>query len=636
MAELKFNQKELVNLEYSLSKEFISTNRVGGYMSSTITCCNTRKYHGLVVCPKNETDDENYVFLSSLDETVIQKNKEFNLAVHKFNDSYEPKGYKYLTDFFYSPTPTIVYRVGGVEMKKELLWLHNRRMLMIKYTLCEANSPTILRIKPFMAFRSVDALSKANMMVSGLSVPVKNGVKNKLYDGLPSLYFQLNTENEFVPAPDWYYDFEYPLEEKRGCEYREDLFTTGFFEFDIKPGQSVIMTCSFEEIDPNSMDEEFEKEICNRNKKTEFVPCLEHSARQFFITRNNTQEFIAGYHWYKERPRDLFIGIIGCALSQGLIDECVNTLDNQMSKLNNGLFSDKAVDTPLWFFVTLQNLVRVTSEENVWNKYSTYMKSILTAYKNGIHESGIVLHENGLVFAKKDNVALTWMDSYLNGIPVNERAGYQVEVNALWYNAVCFMLNLAGKFDDNEFVSEWKDSPELTKKSFLNMFWCDKGRYLVDSVYEGVKNTQIRPNQIIACGLSYIMLDDILVKEVIGSVEKHLLTPKGLRTLSPNDLMFKSECSGSIVDRNIAYHNGTVWSWLLLYYLVSIRKMHGDNYKQKVTGMIHNFEEDFCVHGIGTISEMCDGVPPYTVRGAVSFAMSVGAMLRMVEIAEYK
>lgn len=636
MAILKFNQNELVNLEYSLSKEFVSTNRAGGYMSTSVTCCNTRKYHGLVVCPKNESEDENFVFLSSLDETVIQRGKEFNLAIHKFNENFEPKGHKYLTDFFYSPTPTFIYRVGGVELKKELLWLHNHKRLLVRYTLCEAKSPTKIRLKPFMAFRSADSLSKANMLVSAVSLPIKNGVKNCLYEGFPNFYLQLNTPNEFVPAPDWYYDFEYPVENLRGYEYKEDLLSTGFFEFEIKTGQSVILACSFKEIDTDESAGQFERELSRRSQKTEFVPCLKHSARQFLVQRENDLEFVAGYHWLKERPRDLFIGISGSTLSQGLTDECIAVLHNQMKKLNDGLFSDEAVDTPLWFFVTLQNLVAATSERLVWINFSKHMKQILYAYRNSLEHKGIKMRENGLIHAKRDMQALTWMNGYYEGMPVTERAGYQVEVNALWYNAVSFALDLARKFDDEEFINDWKDVPALTKQNFVNMFWYDKGRYLVDSVYDGVSNYQIRPNQIIACGLPYTMLDDILTKEVINCVEKHLLTPKGLRTLSPNDPMFKSECVGSEPVRNLAYHNGTVWSWLLLFYLQSNRKVYGRKFTENAKEMIRNFEEDFFEYGIGTISEMCDAVPPYTKRGAVSFAMSVGTLLRMIEIANYK
>ncbi|MFI3262179.1 MAG: amylo-alpha-1,6-glucosidase [Rikenellaceae bacterium] len=636
MPLLKFNQNELVNLEYSLSKEFVSTNRAGGYMSTSVTCCNTRKYHGLVVCPKTDGEEENFVFLSSLDETVIQHEKEFNLAIHQFNDNYEPKGHKYLTDFYYSPTPTFIYRVGGVELKKELLWLHNHMRLLVRYTLCEANSATKLRIKPFMAFRSVDALSKANDKACGVSTPVKNGVKNCLYEGFPELFLQLDTPSEFLPAPDWYYDFTYPLEAERGYECQEDLLSTGYFEFDIKTGQSVILACSFKEIDIEESAGQFERELSRRTQKTEFEPCVRHSARQFITQRTDSLEFVAGYHWYKERPRDLFVSMSGCLISQGMTDESVAILINQMKKLNNGLFSDEAVDTPLWMFVTLQNLANATSERLVWINFAKHMKSIFYAYRDSLADKGISLHDNGLIYAKREGVALTWMNSYTYGKPVVERAGYQVEVNALWYNALCFTLSLAEKFNDLDFISDWKDVPRLTRRNFINEFWYDRGRYLADSVCDGVKNLQIRPNQIIACALQYSMLDSILSKEVITCVERYLLTPKGLRTLSPNDPMFKSECSGDSYTRNMAYHNGTVWPWLTLYYLVSNRKVYGDQYEAKAQEMINSFKEDFFEYGISTISEMCDAVPPYKKGGAVSFAMSVGALLRMIEIAGNK
>lgn len=636
MATLKFNQNELVNLEYSLAREFLSTNRAGGYMSSTITCCNTRKYHGLMVCPKSDENTENYVFVSSLDETIIQHGKQFNLALHKFKGgSYEPKGHKYITDFDYSPTPAITYRVGGVELKKELLWLHTHKRLLIRYTLLDATSETILRVRPLLAFRSVNAVSKANMLVCGASQPINGGVKNRLYDNFPWLYLQVNSPSEFVPAPDWYYDFEYSEEAERGYECNEDLFTTGFFDIPIVKGQSIVMAFSFREVDPSDSAAQFERELSRRTKKTEFVPCLEHSARQFITARGGRLELSAGFHWYGERSRDTFIALSGCTLSQGLSDDCIAILHNKVSTMRGGLFEDESADTSLWFFSTLQQLEDVTSDRLIWENFSVHMKSIINAYIYTLQDKGIVMHSNGLIWAKREGVALTWMNGYYEGMPVTERGGYQVEVNALWYNAICYTLELAHKFNDKEFITKYESLPALIKKSFLKTFWIDKDRYLADYVCDDVKNLKIRPNQIIACGLRYSMLDSILAKEVINCVEKYLLTPKGLRSLSPNDLMFAPECSGDENSRNLAYHNGSVWSWLLLYFLTSNRKVYGSEYQAKAKDMIEGFKEDFLSYGIGTLPELYDANPPYQQRGAISFASSVGTLLRMIEIAEY-
>ena len=209
MSGLKFDKRELGNLEYSLDREMLATDRRGGYMSTTIVCCNTRKYHGLMVAPIDQSD-RTYVLLSSLDETIVQHDQSFNLALHRFDGVYEPRGHKYITDFEYTPTPTLTYRVGGVILKKELLWIHRRTQLMIRYTLVDAHSDTKLRLRPLLAFRDKHALSKANMDADGRAYPIAHGVKSRLYEGFPWLNMQLNKADfEFIAAPDWYYNFEY-------------------------------------------------------------------------------------------------------------------------------------------------------------------------------------------------------------------------------------------------------------------------------------------------------------------------------------------------------------------------------------------------------------------------------------------
>ena len=239
MAVLHFDKNELGNLEYSLQREMLSTNRAGGYMSTTIVCCNTRKYHGLMVCPKDDRDENNYVLLSSVDETVVQHEQSFNLAIHRFPGVYDPRGHKYITDFTYTPAPAITYRVGGVILKKELLWIHSRTQLLIRYTLLDARSQTQLRLRPFLAFRDRHTVGRANMEADGRSYPIEGGVRNRLYEGFPWLHMQIDAPSEFVAAPDWYYNFEYGEEIARGYPGHEDLLTTGYFELDIAKGQSV-------------------------------------------------------------------------------------------------------------------------------------------------------------------------------------------------------------------------------------------------------------------------------------------------------------------------------------------------------------------------------------------------------------
>ncbi len=443
MSALTFDKSELGNLEYSLQREMLSTDRIGGYMSTTIVCCNTRRYHGLMVAPIDDSD-RTYVLLSSLDETIVQHDQTFNLALHRFKGVYEPRGHKYITDFKYTPTPTITYRVGGVILRKEMLWIHKRTQLMIRYTLVEANSETHLRLRPFLAFRDKHALTHANMEADGHSYPAVNGVKCRLYGSFPWLYLQTSKPGaEFVPAPDWYYGFEYQQDLARGYDGYEDLLTTGYFETELKKGESIIFSASLDEMGSvKTIEEVFAASIARRTHKIDFISCLEHSARQFVIRRpGDRTEVVSGYPWHGVSGRQTFVSLPGITLEQGHKEDCIDALDTLVREMRDGMFTGNAsaavaADAPLWFFWTLQQLEREVGGKQIWKAYGPAMKDILESYRRGVG-GRVALHDNGLVWAAADDVPMTWMNALIDGRPVTPRNGYQVEVNALWYNAVC-------------------------------------------------------------------------------------------------------------------------------------------------------------------------------------------------------
>lgn len=640
MSVLNFDKSKLGNLEYSLQREMLSTNRAGGYMSTTIVCCNTRKYHGLMVCPIDDRDDKNFVLLSSLDETVIQHDQSFNLAIHRFPGIYEPRGHKYIEDFKYTPTPTITYRVGGVVLRKEILWLHSRTQLLIKYTLLEAHSPTKLRLRPFLAFRDAHTVSSENMFADGHSYPIDGGVKNRLYENFPWLNMQINKPSEFIIAPDWYYKFEYAEEYNRGYPSHDDLMTTGYFELDITKGESVIFSCSTEQVDPKAIEEQFDSEIARRSDKIDFFSCLRHSARQFIVRKGDRTEVVAGYPWFGRWGRDTFIALPGITLTQGGTESCIEVIDTMTREMQDGLFPNmgtayNSVDAPLWFFWTLQQLEKEIGAEKIWKDYGAKMKDVLEAFKRGIGNV-VALHDNGLVWASSPTHALTWMDAMVDGVPVTGRDGYQVEINALWYNAMCYALTLAEKFGDKKFVATWKKQPEATKKSFIEKFWLSEG-YLADYANTEQINTFIRPNQIIACSVDYKMLDMDQTLSVVNVVKQHLLTPKGLRTLSPRNTLYEGRYFGDQPTRDRQYHQGTVWPWLLEHYVKANFDLYGEGYVGQAEEIIDGFSRDISDYGIGSISEIYDGDPPYAPKGSISQAWSVGALLRIDQMAnEYK
>ena len=634
---LNFDKKELGNLEYSLQREVICTNRTGGYLNTTIVGCNTRKYHGLMVCPVEGLEHENYVLLSSLDETVIQHEQQFNLGIHRFPGVYEPRGHKYIVDFAYSPNMSITYRVGGVLLKKEYLWIHSREQLLIRYTLLEATSDTKLRLRPFLAFRRAHGLSTANMMADGRSHKVSGGIKNRMYDNFPWLYMQVDKKNEFVAAPDWFYNFEYQEEKKRGYPFQEDLLTTGFFEFEIRKGESVVFSASTSEEDPKRLKKQFDEEKARRSPKDDFLPCLRHAARQFVVRNSYKTEVIAGYPWFGRWGRDTFISLPGITLTQGNVEACRAVLDTMVGEMQDGLFPNmgsayNSVDAPLWFFWTLQQLQEHIGPEEIWKAYGKAMKSILDAFLQGINDGAMRVDENGLIWASKEGYAFTWMDAVVEGRAVTGRDGYQVEINALWYNAICYSLELARQHRDNGFVSKWKEMPERVKTSFNGLFWYEKEGYLADYVGTDGQNTFIRPNQVIACSLPYVMPTEEQRDSILKVVRNHLLTPKGLRTLSPRNPLYEGRYEGTQPERDRQYHQGTVWPWLLEHYVKACFDIIGDKYLHYAEEILNHFVEDMTVAGIGSISEIYDGDPPHHPRGAISQAWSVGALLRIDEM----
>jgi predicted glycogen debranching enzyme len=640
MSFLQFDKTQLINLEYSLSKEILLANPSGAYASSTIIGCNTRKYHGLLVAPITENDGGRHVILSSLDETVIQHDQEFNLGIHKYPGEYYPKGHKYARWFEMDPVWKMIYRVGGVMLQKEILLDEKEARLLIRYTLLEAHSPTILKIKPFLAFRSVHALSYANMNVNKLVQECRNGVYLKLYQDYPGLYLQTSKAFEFIAAPDWYSKIEYLKEQRRGYPYQEDLYVPGYFECSIKAGESFVLSAGFEEQAPSGLKKRLQSQIDKTPLRHTFEEVLAQTAKSFIIDIHGGQEIVSGYHWFGSYGRNCWIALPGLTIATGqpeLFDKLAKSL---VKKLKNGLFPNhspdrnkpvyRSVDGSLWMIWALQQYAEYMRDDaQIWKSFGPSIKQVLSAYHDGVNP-GIKMQDNGLLFAYLPNQALTWMSAYLDGAPVTQRPGLPVEVNALWYNSVCFALQLATAAGDSAFVNEWKDWPSIIEKNFKETFWGSKQNYLADYVFEGKANWDVRPNQVIAVAMPFSPLEDEQKRAVLDIVQSELLTPKGLRTLSPRHEDYKTSYEGDHVTRDLAYHQGTVRPWLLGHFAQAWINLYGKSGKHFINALVHNFEEDMFEHGLGTISEVYDGNPPHTPCGAISSAASVAEALRIM------
>ena len=637
MSYLKFDKTVMINLEESLRREILRTNRNGAYHCTTVVDCNTRKYHGLLVMPLPELDDDNHVLLSSLDETVIQHDAPFNLGLHKYaGNNYNPKGHKYIREFTCDTVPRTVYRVGGVVLAKEKVFSLYENRIMIKYTLEDAHSDTTLRFKPFLAFRNANSLAQENGSVNKLYQDVPNGIKTCMYKGYPDLYMQFNKKVKFVFEPYWYNGIEYLKEQERGYPYKEDLYVPGYFEVPIKKGETIIFSAGVGPVATNQLKKLFVQEAESRTPRTSFYNCLKNSAQQFYFRPKEEDAYLlAGYPWFKVRARDLFISLPGCTLS---IDDPVRfekIMHTAMPAIRNFMQTGKGdgvireiehPDVFLWAIWAIHQYARAMGIDKAQTLYADFVGEIIIYFRDQKHPD-MKLMENGLLFAEGRDKTITWMNSTINGKPVVARSGYIVEFNALWYNALKFYKELAGdKADESADVLINKMDTSFVE-TFLNGY-----NYLLDSVSGGYVDWSVRPNMIFAVAFPYSPLNRVQKRAGIDIVTKELVTPKGLRSLSPKSEGYRPNYVGTQNERDLAYHQGTAWPWLFGAYLESYLKIFGKGGISFVERMLISMEEEMSLHCIGTLAEIFDGNPPYTGRGAVSFAMNVAAILRVLEM----
>jgi len=636
MSFIKFEREKLVNLSYSLDKELIRSNRAGGYASSTIINCHTRKYHGLLVIPQPQLDNDLHVMLSSIDETIIYQNQDFNTGIHKYPNLYDPKGHKYIKDFTADPRPVWQYGVGDFHFSKEILLQEKENRVFIRYVIEKCESKAAFRFKPFLAFRNYHTLSKANVNANTKATEAKNGAAYCLYSGYDFLFIQFSKKPEYVHAPDWYYNLNYIKERDRGYDYQEDLLVPGYFEIMVKAGDEIIISVGTEEIAPRSIKSAFEKESANRVARSNFKNCLLNASRQFFATDKTGKTGIrAGLHWFGQWGRDTFIALPGLTLTQKDTDLFFKVIDDYLPDLKHGLFPNvgrnnraayNSVDASLWFIWCLQqHVVLFKDSKTVWTKYKDAIESILNHYKLGTLHN-IAMHENGLIWQGENGLALTWMDAIVDGVPVTPRTGYCVEINALWYNAVCFYLDLAKQNKYKEDLSSWSEIAETCRYHF-NQLFVNAHACLAD-YHDGDKaNWSVRPNQLIVCAIEYDLIPEQKKYDVLQITLNKLLTPRGLRTLIPDDPNYRGLYEGNQAERDRRYHNGTVWPWLLQFYAIAYLKLHGTAGISHISEIYHGFEPVMQEHGVSTVSEVYDGDPPHTARGAISQAWSVAALL---------
>lgn len=639
MSYLNFDKTLLINLEKSLTKEMIRTNRAGAYNSTTLIDCNTRKYHGQLVIPLPEIDQSNHVLLSSLDETVIQHGAEFNLGIHKYEgNNFSPNGHKYIRQFDCNNISRTIYRVGGVILSKERMLVSFEPRVIIKYTLLEAHSPTTLRFKPFLAFRSVNELTYANDKADTSYQEVKNGISMRLYENYPYLHMQFSKKNVYNHQPNWYKNIEYYKEQERGYAYKEDLMVPGYFEMPVKKGESIIFSAGISEVSPSKLAKLWEDELARRHERTDMFTTLKNSAQQFYKRVGDKTFLIAGYPWFGSRGRDQFVAIPGCTLAINRMDYFDDIMRTAMEEIKLFMenpktkFNIEGIDEPdvlLWFIWTVQQYAVYTSLQDAAKRFENICSDIIAWIRKQNHPN-VFLHNNGLLFVNGTERAATWMNAVEDGRPITPRTGYVIEINALWYNSLKFVAALRRELG-NEHAADLMDyQAEITRETFVSTFW--NGNYLNDYVVDNYKDVEVRPNMLMAVGLPFSPLDKAQKKSVVDICTRELLTPKGLRSLSPKSGFYRPNYVGGMLERNRNYHNGPVWPFFIGVYASAYMRIYKQSGKSFIERMLIGLEAELKELCVGTIPELFDGNPPYKGHGGMSFAMSVAETLRVLDM----
>ncbi len=642
MSYLKFDKNLLINLEQSLPKEMLRTNQAGAYHCTTLVGCNTRKQHGLLVIPIEEMGNKPHVLLSSLDETVIQHGAQFNLGLHRYQGGvYSPNGHKYLREFDCESIPRTTYRVGGVILTKEKVFISHENRILIRSTLVEAHSPTTLRFRPFLAFRESNALCIANSAINREILPAENGIATRLYDGYPTLYMQINRKPVWVDEPHWYNGIEYVKDLERGVPYCEDLWVPGYFEVPIKKGESIIFSAGVSEIKTRGLKKMYEAEIESRTPRSSFFNCLKNSAKQFYIKNGDDMYVISGFPWGTVLARNTFMALPGLTLAIDHRDDFEAIMATGIKALRQYMTSGKTdsringidlPDIPLWALWAVQQYAKNINIERARELYMDFVATAIDHILAGNRQNLNVNPDNGLLTTDGTEKPVSWMNANHDGRPIIPRSGYLVEFNALWYNALCFAVNLAEGNDALDARRQaWAEAAEKMRRPFIDMFLNDSG-YLYDYIDGNYASPEVRPNMAVAIGLDHSPLDRRQRKGVLDVVTRELLTPKGLRTLSPKSFGYRPNYLGSPEERELALHQGPARPWLMGFYAEAYLKVFGHSGVSYIDRMLIGFEDEMSEGCIGSLSQLYDGNPPFRGRGAVSHATNVAEVLRTVRL----
>ncbi len=646
---IEIDQESCRNLETALSREWLETNGIGGFSSSTITGLNTRRYHGLLTAATKPPVGR-LVMLSKLEETLIIDGRRYELSANQYPGVVHPEGFKYQTGFRLDPFPVFTYEVEGVCLERRVFMVQGENTTVVQYEMPVAPEgrpavPIVLEVRPLIAFRDYHSTTHENGALNS-KVETEEGLTMvKPYSDLPALHFAHDTAvidtNGF-----WYLNFQYAVEQERGLDFAEDLFSPCAFTFDLSASERVSIIASTERRGVSKADAYRKAEIERRDSLSgeyeadKVIRTLTAAADQFIVARERCKTVIAGYHWFADWGRDTMIALPGLTLTTGHPEIAKSILAEFTAHVDQGVLPNRfpdagetpeynTVDATLWFFEAVRALLQYTND---YDFVRTTLYDVLTHIINW-HVKGtrynIHVDSDGLLFSGEPGVQLTWMDAKVGDWVVTPRTGKAVEIQALWYNALRVMEGLAEKFGDKANQKQYKTMATLARKSFNEQFWNEQTGCLNDVVNGTERDASIRPNQVFAIGLTNSMVSKARANRILRVVERELLTSRGLRTLSPNDSRYIGRYEGDPRRRDGSYHQGTVWPWLMGSYITAYAKTFGERAGRKfATEWLKNLHDHLMEACLGQVSEIFDGDHPHTPRGCVAQAWSVAELLR--------
>lgn len=626
--------------------EWLETNGLGGWSGSSIIGCNTRRYHGLLVAV-TVPPAERMNLVSKLDETILVNGQRFELGTNNYGSVISPKGYQYITSFSKDIFPAWLYQVDGIQLKKTIAMAYGENTVAITYEVVQAGTPFTMELLPLLAVRGYHSLMHANNAVNHEATFENAIFKTIAYNGTPEIFIKVPGAT-FTHQPYWFYNFNYSVEQARGLDFVEDLFTHGYFSVELKEGDMLgVIVSTINSGDKNAVDiVSIERERRLALINGQFISSLEQlltlAADQFIVEReDNLKTIIAGYHWFTDWGRDTMISLPGLCLSTGRYDDAKKIIAAFAKSVSTGMlpnrFQDNGeppeynnVDGTLWYFVAVYKYLQATGDKKfVLNDILPVLKDIIDWHFKGTRYN-IHVDVDGLLYAGEKGQQLTWMDARIGDWVVTPRMGKPVEIEALWYNMLKMfaeLLEMNGQENDAAIVNK---SALKVKESFVDKFWYSDGNYLYDVIDEsGKPGTSLRPNQLFAISLPFALLEGERADAVLQIVTEKLYTPVGLRSLSPDDESYIGIYSGDPYKRDSSYHQGTVWSWLLGPYIDALVKIKGHGPEAK--GIIDVFKQHLKQACIGSIPEIFDGDAPHHPKGCVAQAWGVAEILRVIK-----